>query len=215
MPRHCLPAAIVVALALALPAVCGAADLEMGVKAGLNLANFRGEFGERAGTEVKLGFVGGPFVALGVAPGLAVQAEALFSMKGAKVPDAGVDYQNGRVLAYDTFVNLDYVEVPVLLRWTPLRRAPVRPMLVAGPTLGISLGGKVATEVMGVPEQSLRHLEPLDFGVALGGGFGVALGGHRLTAEARYTTGFRDTYAVAGGAACINRVVSLTTGVTF
>ena len=207
-------AATFLALALLVPAATGAAVVEKGVKAGLNLARFRGDFADVAETKMKIGFVGGPFVAIGFAPDLAVQAEALFSMKGAKSSVTSTDEGGNPLGVYDTFWNLTYLEVPVLLRGTLLRGAPVQPMWYLGPTFGISLGGKVTTDPSAT-ETDLTDLNALDIGVAIGGGAGFKAGPRRILAEIRYTTGFADVYHIAGNLESINNVFSLTLGFTF
>jgi len=203
------------ALALLVPAAAGAMTIEKGIKAGVNLADFRGEFADIADTRTRLGFVGGPFVAFGFAPDLAMQVEALYSMKGAKTTSQRTD-QDGNVLGtFDTFVDLSYLEVPVLLRGTLLRHAPVQPMYYLGPTFGFSLGGKVRSSASGLPTQDLEHLKAVDFGLALGVGAGFELGGQKVRAEFRYSPGLSDIYDLEGNAESINNVFSFTAGLAF
>jgi hypothetical protein len=115
-----------------MPCAAGAMGIEKGVKAGVNLASFRGEFADLADAKIRTGFVGGAFVAFGFAPDLAVQVEALFSQKGAKFESVGMDEEgNPTGQTYDTFVKVNYLEVPVLLRGTLLRGAPVQPRRVS------------------------------------------------------------------------------------
>lgn len=211
-----LPAVLIaLALALALPAASGAVGVEMGVKAGLNLANFRGEFAGLAGTGTKMGFLGGPFVAFSFAPDLALQVEALFSMKGAKISSEVVDEAGNPLGRFDTFVSVNYLEVPVLLRCSLLKSAPVQPILYLGPTVGIKMSGRVKSDFLAFDDRELQDLRTLDFGAAVGAGVGVKLGGRRLLADVRYTTGFADIYDIEGNAESINRVIALTAGITF
>ena len=203
------------ALALLIPAAAGAVGIEKGVKAGVNLANFHGEFADIADPKMKAGFAGGPFVAFGFAPDLAIQIEALLSMKGAKLTSEETDRAGHPLGEFDTFVNLTYLEVPVLLRGTLLRTAPVQPMYYLGPTIGISLGGKVRSDAPGRLEYDLEDLNALDLGIALGAGVGFDLGGKKVLTEIRYTTGFTDIYDLEGNFDSINHVFSLTAGLVF
>jgi hypothetical protein len=204
------------ALALLLPAAAGAMGVEKGVKAGVNFSGFRGEFADQIGTERKLGFVGGAFVAFDFAPDLAIQVEGLFSMKGMKVPSVDHTDEGGDPLGeFDTFVNLTYVEVPVLLRGTLLRTSPVQPMYYLGPTVGFSLGGKVQSGFSAIPDQDLTDLKAVDFGLALGAGAGFKLGGKKVLTEIRWTTGLADIYDIEDNLESINSVFSLTAGVAF
>jgi hypothetical protein len=207
--------ATLLALVLLVPAVAGAVGIEKGVKAGINLANFRGEFADLADTRIKAGFVGGPFVAFGFAPDLAVQVEALFSMKGAKISGERTDQEGNPLGAFDSFVNLTYLEVPVLLRGTLLRTAAVQPMYYLGPTIGLSLGGREESPDVRLRSRDLSDLKAVDLGVAIGGGAGFEAGGRKVLAELRYTAGFSDVYDIKGNLESINNVVSLTVGLAF
>lgn len=203
------------ALALLAPVAAGAVSLEKGVKAGVNLSSFHGAFADIADPKLKTGFVGGPFVALGFAPDLAIQVEALFSMKGARFSSERTDAEGNLLGRFDTFVHLSYLEVPVLLRGTLLRHAPVQPMYYLGPAIGFSLGGRMESDASGLPSQDLKDLKAVDIGLALGAGAGFKLGGQKILTELRYTTGFSDIYDITGNAESINHVFSLTAGLAF
>lgn len=207
--------AVMALAALLLPCGARAMGIEKGIKAGVNLASFRGEFADIADAGIRTGFVGGGFVAFGFAPDLAVQVEALFSQKGAKFVSEATDEEGNPLGEFDTFVKLNYLEVPVLLRGTLLRGSPVQPMYFIGPTAGISLGGTVETDLAGVRDQDLDDLKGLDLGIALGAGAGFELGGRKVTAEFRYTSGFTDIYDIAGNAESINSVFSFMAGIAF
>jgi hypothetical protein len=203
------------ALALLLPAAAGAVGIEKGLKAGVNFTNFRGEFADLADTKMKLGFVGGPFVAFRFAPDLAVQVEGLFSMKGAKSVSERTDESGNALGEFTSSWNLNYLEVPVLLRGTLLRTAPVQPMYYLGPTFGIRLGGTFQPDASRSLEQDLTDLKAVDLGFAIGAGVGFGLGGHRVLTELRYTTGFSDVYDLKDNAESLNSVFSLTAGLAF
>ena len=203
------------ALALLLPAAAGAVGIEKGVKMGVNLSDFRGEFADLVGTQHKLGFVGGAFVAFGFAPDLAIQVEGLFSMKGAKATSTRTDEGGNPLGEFQTFFNVNYLEVPVLLRGTLLRTSPVQPMYYLGPTVGLSLGGKVQSDLAGVREWDLTGLKAVDFGLALGAGAGFKVGGKKILTELRYTTGFSGIWELDDALESINDVFSLTVGLAF
>jgi hypothetical protein len=214
MPHRRIVAALF-ALALLVPAAAGAVSIEKGLKAGVNLASFHGEFADIADAKLKAGFVGGAFVAFGFAPDLAIQLEGLFSMKGAKLTSERTDAGGNPLGTYDTFVNLSYLEVPVLLRGTLLRHSPVQPMYCLGPTIGISLGGKVRSDAPGSRDYDLEELKAVDFGLALGAGAGFKVGGQWLLTEFRYTMGLGDIYDLEDNLESINDVFSFTAGLAF
>ncbi len=205
-------------VALSLPAAARALGIEKGVKLGANFADFRGEFADLAGTKGKLGFVGGPFLALAFAPDLAVEVEVLYSMKGAAYTSEAVDEAGNPLGEFDTFINVNYLEVPLLLRGSlpPVRH--VRPMIYVGPTFGFTLGGSLTSQGPGIGDVELTNLEAVDSGAAFGVGAGFPLSGRRVLADLRYTTGFSGIFepAVIGPQAeSINSVFSLTLGVEF
>jgi hypothetical protein len=214
MPHRHVAAAALLALVLLSPVTAPAAPVTYGVKAGINFADFRGEFADLADTKVKMGFVGGAFAVYPFAPDLAVQIEALFSMKGAKSVSQGTDESGNPTRKFDDFWSLRYLEVPVLLRGTLLPHAAVQPLYTLGPTLGFSLGGRFETKSPSL-SVDLPHVKPVDFGVAIGAGAGFRLGGRRVVTELRYTTGLSDLYDLADNAESINSVFSLTAGVAF
>jgi hypothetical protein len=211
MPHRRIAAAFL-AFALVVPAAAGAVSLEKGVKAGVNLSNFRGSFADLADTKTKMGFVGGAFVAFGFAPDLAIQVEGLYSMKGAKLTSERTDNEGNPLGMSDTFVNLAYLEVPVLLRGTLLRGSPVQPMYYLGPVVGFNLG---AREESGEFSRELPDMKAVDLGLALGAGLGFKVGGQKLLTEFRYTTGFTDVYDIAGNLESINQGFALTAGLAF
>lgn len=183
---------------------------EKGVRMGLDLSTIRGEFGQRVGTQNKLGFTGGGFAAFPVNRIVAIQPEAMFAMKGAKTEIETVDYAGIPTGKESVFWDLRYVEVPVLVRVSPMPDASLQPRLFLGPTLGFSLGGRFTS---GFGSDDLQGMRALDAGAAAGIGVRGAVGGRGVTADLRYTTGFRDLFDVQGNADAINSVFSLTFGV--
>jgi hypothetical protein len=134
-------------------------------------------------------------------------------MKGAKTTSQRTDVEGNPLGEFDSFWNLRYLEVPVLLRGTLLRGAAVQPMWYLGPTIGISLGGTFTSDL--AHDVDLTDLKPLDLGVAIGAGAGFRTGGHRVLTELRYATGLTDLYDIKNNAESVNQVVSVTVGVAF
>lgn len=80
-----------------------------GVTGGLNIANLNGV----DGTSPKDGIIFGGFAEYGLASGLAIQPEVVFSMKGVNGKPAGTAVPVG---AGPYEWTLNYVEVPILLK---------------------------------------------------------------------------------------------------
>ncbi|HVP14886.1 MAG TPA: porin family protein [Terriglobales bacterium] len=206
---------------LSVPAAVHALAVDKGIEVGANYANFRGQFADLADTKPKLGFVGGPFVGLRVAPDLTVQVEALYTMKGAKVETMLTDEAGNPLGLATSFFNLSYLEVPLLLRASFLPASRVQPMLYLGPTLGFALSGRFHSDNAAIGDGKIDHLKPVDVGVAFGGGASTRVGGLTLIGDFRYTTGFTDIYDIETSAfglpraESINNVLSLMLGVGF
>jgi len=158
-----------------------APTINMGIKAGFNFANLSAS----GSTPMfdwnnKTGFCAGAYLSLKLSNYFAFQPEVLFSRKGLKV-DQVID----QVTTTSTF-NIDFLEIPVLLKYTFSPSSSISPCLFAGPFAAIKLNDNVITGA-GVPP-----ISKFDYGITFGGGFDVKLGGNILTLETRYTMGLKN-----------------------
>ena len=153
-----------------------AEGMMFGVKAGLNLANAMGDDAEE--TSMKIGAVGGVFMCYDITEIFALQPELLFTMKGAK-------YDEG-----DTTMSwkLNYIEIPVLLRVNLPTEGKIKPMLYAGPALGILMSAKDEDEDI------KDYLKTMDIGVVAGAGVAYQLEKGAISFEARYEVGMSTVY---------------------
>jgi hypothetical protein len=154
-----------------------AQGLSFGVKGGVNVADIAVTGGSNEPSfDPRIGLVAGGFVRLPVASWLALQAEGLYSEKGARFKESGVEAK----------LILNYFEVPVLahIRLAHLFYAE------AGPSMAFRLQAKGRSRFSGSTEDVdiSDQVETFDFGVAMGGG--VELG--RLIIDGRYTLGISD-----------------------
>ena len=199
---------------LSMPAMGLAQAPSFGLRGGLNVADLGGS--RIVDSDPRAGFTVGAFAAVPIGAGGAIQPEIAFSRKGAR--SAAYDYdafpQDGDAPPIGVYLgektSHDYLEVPVLLKLgSPSRDDSVRPILVAGPSVGFLLGAKEVHDT-----DYAEYLRSTDFGVVVGGG--VELG--RLSLDARYHRGlaaidrdYEATYGrVAGGVR--NRAFTVTAG---
>lgn len=175
--RHALLAAL--ALSIASPA--HAQWLNLGVKGGVDLATQQISGGASGpGPQSRVGVVAGVFETLPpLFSWLDFQAEGLYAAKGTKVT----------VDTITTTAEIDYLEVPVLARV----KAVVggwRFYAAGGPSTAFRLRARTRSSFGGstVEMDISSQVEPIDFGVAIGGG--VERG--RLVIDARYTLGLSD-----------------------
>ncbi|UCB52659.1 MAG: PorT family protein [Candidatus Zixiibacteriota bacterium] len=189
-------------------AVFGRRLTEIGLKAGLNIADYRGDLPY---TDSKMGFCGGPFITCSINEMLAVQTEFLFSMKGAKLGERVRADEYGNIIETSSIRDvINYLEIPVLGKLSVLPQGRVRPNLFAGPFFALKLTGK---HKLGSQETDLENLKDTDYGLVFGGGVDFELGQGELTADARYNLGLAKIFDSPMDVR--NRVISVMLGYSF
>jgi len=123
--------------------------------------------------EFKLGFV-------------SVQPEILYTRMGAKIADEVEDFR----LEY----RLDYVQVPVLLKFNIIPAGPIRPFLYGGGYGAYLLKAEGFMEIAGESETAdlIEDTQRYDYGVVGGGGLAFKLPGVSLSVEGRYNLGLAN-----------------------
>lgn len=166
-------------------------DAQTGVTGGVNISNLNGI----GSATTRNGVIAGVFTEYGIVPGLALQPEVLFSVKGASSSNQSVagpvPAVGNPVPRYD--LTLDYVEVPVLLKLMVLD-IPILPANVdvyAGPDFAFNVASNEKTSYAGVTTTTdeTKNIRPFDFNIAVGGGPNLDLGSMTVGAEVRYTFG--------------------------
>jgi hypothetical protein len=160
------------------------AQIHLGLKAGLNIANIGGSDADQLvgqSLDTKTGFSGGVFFNYQFNNMFAIQPEAYYSMKGATYSVSGADLT----------VSLDYIEIPVLLKLIiPVEGSNIKPSIFAGPAIGFNTTHKMKVEVSGQSvEMDIPDTKSTDFSLAFGGGIDFALGKGLLGADIRYILG--------------------------
>jgi hypothetical protein len=172
-----------VLFALALFSISTQAQMQLGVKAGLNLANLSGD--DISDTDARTGFAGGLFFMYQFNDMFAIQPEAYYSMKGATDKGSFEGY------SYEAELKLDYLEIPLLLKFLiPIKDSNVRPTVFAGPSFGFNMSAKSKVEAGGQTfEQDIEYVASTDFGLVFGGGIGFPVGNGELGFDIRYILG--------------------------
>jgi len=97
-------------------------------------------------------------------------------------------------------VTIQYIQVPLLLKVNFLSRKKIQPVLHLGPYLALKLNAKKNTEIWGEKEQAdLVHVKSLDYGLAAGAGFELALKRGRIIFELRSNLGLKNIMTVPEG----------------
>ncbi len=147
-----------------------------GAKVGANLSRTWGDDQEVMlgfDGKMKAGVIGGAFGAYAICDWMTVQAEVLYSQKGAKFGDESL--------------KLDYIEIPILAMWTAPAQGRFTPNLAIGPSLGFNVRANLA----GIDVKD--GIKTTDFGIAFGAGVKVdEIGPGAITFDVRYTLGLTN-----------------------
>ncbi len=179
------------ALLFSLIAVPVRADVDFGLKGGFTLANVNTVPETFMGFEWQTitGLVGGAFLDLGLAKGFSLQPEALYVQKGAKVTVTKGEFTASMQ------VNLDYIEVPLLMKYGFATGGGLVPSIYAGPYLGFNTKAETVSKIEGYPEERediKENIQSTEYGAAFGVGLAQKLGGVKLVLDARYDLGLSN-----------------------
>lgn len=202
--------------------------LTAGTKAGMNIANSVGD--DAADEESRTGLVGGGFLSINFSKWFAIQPELLFSQKGSKSTATRVfvvtdGINEDTVTQQGTFTSkLNYVEIPLLLRFNYVNESDIVPSLYAGPALAFRASPSIefegtVTDSTGTwdfvsDENAADIIESTDIGFVFGAMVGIESGDGLVFAEVRYTRGF-SSYDATGNYDLKNSAISVMLGVLF
>ncbi|MBP7792487.1 MAG: outer membrane beta-barrel protein [Candidatus Goldbacteria bacterium] len=161
-----------------------------GLKAGLNLANLTGDDVAKD-ADMLMGFCGGAFVSYAFTPWFSLQPEVLYSQKGTSYEYASSesDYQSKESW------NLNYVEIPVLAKFSIPTGSAFTPVIYAGPAISIKTGASIYNEktISGITEKKTVNISEVinstDFSLVAGAGVEIKVGPGAITLEVRYDMG--------------------------
>ncbi len=188
------------------------AGMALGVKAGVSLSHVNADLFD---TDNRTGFVGGVYGTFDLSPMLGVQPELLFVRKGAKlfstdVTIGGIDFGN-----VGSTLDVDYVEIPLLLRISAPSPGAVDLRLLAGPVASFKVDEKISTTgLLGFSLDS-DQVKSSDFGLAVGGAAAIRNGAMRVVAEGRYTFGLSNISDLPFGGDVKNGAFYATLGLEF
>jgi Outer membrane protein beta-barrel domain len=157
------------------------AQIQFGVKAGLNIANLSVKPSDGTSFSMKLNFNGGLLVALPVMENLKIQAEAMYSGQGVK--DKYTDNATNQTI--NEKVSFGYINVPILVKYQHESGL----FAEIGPQIGFLLSAKSkATEGDQTSNTDFKSdLKTVDFAGCLGIGY---LSKFNVGIDARYNLSF-------------------------
>jgi hypothetical protein len=196
--KHAL---ITIGLILALAVSAGAQDDKTGLTAkgfkfGLNSSKFAGD--DASFLDSKTGFAAGGFLTFSLSPELAIQPEVLYTAKGAKIEES-----IGSISGTAKF-NVNYIEIPLLLKYSIPTTGSVKPSLYAGPAIGVlasanlDLSASTPLGDAGVDFDIKDAFKSTDLGIVVGGGLGYQSGQTMFTFDFRFTMGMSKIIDVSG-----------------
>jgi hypothetical protein len=171
-----------------------------GLIGGLNLATVGGDDAP-SGVKSVTGYAAGLYLELNIPGPFSFEANALYSMKGAKREAGSITYT-------DTY---GYVDVPILLKYNVPVPA-VSPCLYAGPMYSTLLSAKTKQE--GGLSPGERDIKDATSKNDVGAVVGIGIGFSSLKIDARYNYGL-STLDKDGNVKRYNRVASIYIGIAF
>ena len=160
----------------------------LGILAGGTFSQLRGI--DDVNAQNRTGTMFGVSLLLPFGSSVALQPELLFSNKGSRFNTGTGGEKN---------VRLDYLEVPLLLRYDLAGGAALDPHFYAGPSIGYNVGCSVKFSRTGFPntssdcsKSSFFDAKTLDWGAIVGAGVDLTVGGLGVTGGARYGIGLAD-----------------------
>jgi outer membrane protein W len=184
---HFLVATAVLAALISSSALAG--QITLGAKVGMILSNITQTPEEWEQHKLyKGGFIGGIYMNYAFNENFSIQPELLYTQKGVK------DNLYDGIITVDLTAHFDYIELPVLLKYTYPWKENFRPFIYAGPSFSYTLNSDLEVSALlfsaEVDFSSLTHVT--DFGLVAGGGFDYEIGKGVLVFDARFLLGFTN-----------------------
>jgi len=205
---------------LSFSTIClGQSSIE-GIKLGLNYADISGIHNSLNNQSITA-FDAGAFATINIAGLFTLQPELIYTMKGYKLTEQGINNEPGPAPAHNIFVtgNNSYLEIPVLLKFNIPSSSfgIVRPNIFAGPEVAFGLSSKVKVQSTDPMEQQgsteFTNSKPTDFGIIFGAGADFNLLAMTLMFDLRYDMGVKSLSFSSGPLNAKDRVISLDMGI--
>jgi hypothetical protein len=150
----------------------------MGFKIGLGVAKINTDYDELDEfLDSRVGFSGGAYLTYSFNRQFAVQPEILYVMKGAEKD----------LFLFSAEWSIDYLEVPVLLKFDILPDGPAHPNLFVGPAMSVLMSSKL--HALDYEVDVSDGMKTTDFSLVFGGGLDYK----HFTFDVRYTLGLANT----------------------
>ncbi len=132
--------------------------------------------------EFKIGFHGGVFLTYNFSPKFSIQPELLLSVKGTK---------DGTIISLLNW-SMNYIEIPILIKYNLAAGSGAKPTLYAGPSLSLLTSSELKIIFVDAIDVT-DYLKKMDLGFAVGASIDIK----RFSFETRYTFGFGTVFDAA------------------
>ena len=210
--KRCMLSAALTLVAVACSVPAAQAGVSYGFKGGVSLSHVNADLFD---TDNRSGFVGGAYGSFDLSPSFAVQPELLYVRKGAKLFSTTVTLGGITFGSVGSTLDVDYLEVPVLLRLSLVPAGPVDLRLLGGPVASFKVDEKISTTGLIGVSLGTDQAKSTDFGLALGGAAAIRNGGLKVVAEGRYTFGLSDVSDLPFGGEIKNSAIYAMLGLEF
>ena len=195
--------AVLIMLATLLFMTNGIAQVQLGLQAGANFGDFTLDPSQTGvETGMRTGFLFGGVLFYSFSPVLGLQVEPAYVQKGATVDQSVTEA--GMNIKIEQTLSADYLDIPVLLK-ASFGDGPVKPYLVAGATVALSLGDAtleidkatidgqdVTNQIPSSEREEKLKVKSTDFILDFGGGIIIPAGQVNVFIEAQYNLGLSD-----------------------
>jgi hypothetical protein len=175
---------------------------QWGVLAGANFA----KLSDADNVDTRTGVVVGLSADFHLGHHFGIEIDGLYSQQGAKQSVEGDDVT----------LHLDYIAVPVLLRYNFPTHTSVRPFVVLGPQAGfrIKCEASSSSDSESCEDFAGQNAKSVDFSGTAGAGVGFKVGKEELSLQARYNMGFTKIFDNADSKSK-NQLFSVMAGFSF
>jgi hypothetical protein len=184
----------------------------LGVKGGVSFSHVTADLFD---TDSRSGFVGGAYGAFDLSPNLAFQPELLFVRKGARLFSTDITIEGITFGRIGSTLDVDYLEIPLLLRVSAPSSGPIDLRLLAGPVVALKVNEQVSFDGLFGVSLPTDEVKSSDFGMAVGGALAVRNGGVNVVGEGRYTFGLSNISDIPFGGDVKNGAFYATLGLEF
>jgi len=183
---------LILSFAVLMLSAAAFAQVNVGLKAGLNLANWGGDIKDEADSKNRMGFHAGAYLTFNLSDAISIQPEILYNSVGAKIEDSDGDVDFAT----------DYVSIPVMLLYNVNETFNIQ----VGPQFGF------LTKAEAKSDDASVDIKDLFTGTDLGLNFGVGLNFGKLNATARYSLGLSNILDDSDDFTGKNNVIQISLG---